>query len=725
MDKAQAHNAQRSTLNAPSLLVLFLFALLPRALAGPFLTVDEAYHWLDRVQRFITALAAGDLAGTNLIGHPGVTTLWLGAAGELIYRTLVETGWLPADDALQRALTRLPLAAVNALCIALAFPLLRRLLDGRIALLATLLWAGEPFLVAHGQLLHLDALLTSFMTLSLLAALVASGEWKAQNAEQVTLPPSSLTTLHSARRYWALSSFFGGLALLTKSPAVLLLPMVGLVALLQNSRQKAEGKSHPASLILLGTWLAVAAVVWLALWPAAWLDPLGAAGRVFLQASADGGSPHGWGNFFLGQSVDDPGSLFYPLVIALRLAPWTLAGLLIGCGVLLAGLRNNQAPPADRLQRRTLLLLLLFALGFLVAMSIPPKKFDRYALPIFPTLTILAAFGLAQAAGWTHAAIRALGTTNHATWNRHSLPKIARIRASSWLPVRRSIAALTAIAWAAIVAVLAGNLALHHPYHLAYFNPLLGGGPVAARLIPVGWGEGYDLVGTYITAQPNGRDRPVAARYEPVLNPFVPNEAVPLAWAQTPGQVDYAVVYIDQLQRNDKPETFRPLLEQFVPIHTVRINGIEYAYVYQIPPPVARPLPADFGSGMRLRGYGLEARTVRSTGALTLTLEWVSRAREGQDYALFAHVFDASGTRVGQVDVPPGGAPTSRWEPGHYVSLVQRIPLPPDLPAGEYRVAIGVYDPQTSIRLPLRSPPRPALPEAGPDALVLDPFVVP
>jgi 4-amino-4-deoxy-L-arabinose transferase-like glycosyltransferase len=718
---------------------VFLCALLPRAMIGRFLTVDEAYHWFGRVERFGEALAERDWAATNLIGHPGVTTLWLGAAGTWLHQNLIAFGLIAPDDLdAQRTLLRLPIAIVTAGCVALAYLVLRRLFARHVALLAALLMAGEPFLVAHSQLLHLDALLTSFMTVSVLTAIVAdtrnreprteNQEPRAEDRGPRSKDDGPRTTDHRRQtedqelratdegapfvdglwplvgsRWWLVSAVFGGLALLTKSPAIFLLPMIGLIALV-GSLQVPRG--HPAFSALTSSalqrfafWCLVAALVWFALWPAAWVDPLGAIGRVVLQASADGGAPHGWGNFFLGRAVADPGPLFYPVTLAFRLAPWTVIGLVGYCGFWIwdFGLRrrplNGQAAP---------LLLALFVVGFCVALSLSPKKFDRYALPVFPALDVLAALGLVRLAD-------ALRT---------------RSRKQKTIAARRP----TMIAsWGLVVGLLALNLALPFPYHLAYFNPLLGGGPVAARVVPVGWGEGYEQAGAFVASRYNGADRPTAARYEPVLNPFVPAGAAPLAWWQTPGRVDYAVVYIDQIQRDEKPETFRPLLEQLQPIHTVRINGIDYAYVFQIPPPVATPLAADFGEALHLRGYALDTSAARASNTLTLTLEWQARAAPTTDYVLFVHVFDEQGRRVANVDVPAGDvrAPTSTWRPGQFVSLVQPVPLPPELPAGIYRIAIGVYDPATGARLPLRAEGGDAIPEAGAEALALARFELP
>src|SRR4051794_18598051 len=57
-------------------------ALLPRVLGlADFFTIDEADHWILRVRLFSEALGQHNWAGTNLTGHPGVMTMWLGGLG--------------------------------------------------------------------------------------------------------------------------------------------------------------------------------------------------------------------------------------------------------------------------------------------------------------------------------------------------------------------------------------------------------------------------------------------------------------------------------------------------------------------------------------------------------------------------------------------------------------------------------------------------------------------
>ena len=89
--------------------------------------------------------------------------------------------------------------------------------------------------------------------------------------------------------WWLASGIAGGLALLTKSPALFLMPFAGLLALLQSFRSSKDqndlrrlGGRALYALLAATVWIDAAIIVWVALWPAAWIDPLGAAGRMAL-----------------------------------------------------------------------------------------------------------------------------------------------------------------------------------------------------------------------------------------------------------------------------------------------------------------------------------------------------------------------------------------------------------------------------------------------------------
>ena len=67
-----------------------------------------------------------------------------------------------------------------------------------------------------------------------------------------------------------------------------------------------------------------------ALWPAMWADPFGVATKVVGFVLREGGRPHNWSNYFLGEHVtDDPGPLFYPVALLFRLSPFVLGGVAV------------------------------------------------------------------------------------------------------------------------------------------------------------------------------------------------------------------------------------------------------------------------------------------------------------------------------------------------------------------------------------------------------------
>ena len=114
-------------------------------------------------------------------------------------------------------------------------------------------------------------------------------------------------------------------------------------------------------------------------------------------------------------------------------------------------------------------------------------------------------------------------------------------------------------------------------------------------------------------------------------------------------------------------------------------------------------LPASFTDQIDLLGYNLSDRQFASGESLDLTLYWSPRGRPTHDYTVFVHLLDSSGQLRGQADSPPmaGKYPTSVWDAGEVIADLHTLSLAPDLPAGEYKIAIGLYDPETGQRVPI------------------------
>ena len=114
---------------------------------------------------------------------------------------------------------------------------------------------------------------------------------------------------------------------------------------------------------------------------------------------------------------------------------------------------------------------------------------------------------------------------------------------------------------------------LTYPYYSTYFNPLLGGPLVAPRLVKIGWGEGLDQVGGWLSAQPDAPALKVGSYYASALAPFFPGQISDV----TAGGLDYVVLYRKQAQGGYPAPTILRYFAAEKPLYTVRLAGIDYA----------------------------------------------------------------------------------------------------------------------------------------------------
>ena len=119
------------------------------------------------------------------------------------------------------------------------------------------------------------------------------------------------------------------------------------------------------------------------------------------------------------------------------------------------------------------------------------------------------------------------------------------------------------------------------------------------------------------------------------------------------------------------------------------------------PPVPDSVLQASFADQIDLLGYSLGEDDLAPGGSLDLTLFWSPRGRPMRDYTVFVHLLDYQEQIQGQADSPPrdGRYPTSIWDAGEVIADLHTLSLGTELPAGEYHVAIGLYDPETGERV--------------------------
>lgn len=643
---------------------IFLLAFVPRALdLAVFITADEAKSWTGRSILFLQALLRGDFAATFDSPAPGITTVWLGAlglladclahgqAGDLAH--FLET--LPFDPIEPGLLPwlRLPVVLVTALSIAGIYLLARRLFGTGAALVGAGLLALSPFYLALSRILGHDGLAATFMTLSLLALLAY-------------LQAADL-------RLAALAGATAGLAFLSKYPSLFLGPfsvIAIIVAAFLRPGPEIRARLRPALLALL-TWGLAAGLTFSLLWPAMWADPLYPPRRIIEDALRASGGSHQKGSFLFGQPFDDPGPLFYPVNGLFRLTPVEVLGLLLALAVLLAALRKG-GPTGSGWAG----LLLLYSLLFGLLITFGGKKQDRYLLPAMLPLALLGGYG------WMAA-----------------LSRLARKRRGWVLPVGGLL----------VVCAQAAFSLPHHPYYFTYYNPLVGGGQAAVSTVLVGWGEGLDGAARYLNGLPDAGSVRAVSWYSSTFEPFFVGQTIykieeeKLSRSNKPSlAADYVVIYVNQVQRQLPDPGALQFIQREPPVYTVRLHGIDYAWIYRMP-----GLKHIIGGKARLvgqaelLGFDLEGVTgeeppqTRPGDSFRLHLywEWQGKSRENP---IVISLVDYDGKSWGKVEpLPePEWTPFEQWKEGMVGRSDYLVTVSPDAPPGLYQLKSWIYNPQ-------------------------------
>ncbi len=691
--------------------VLFLVVLLPRILAlNATLTTDE-FGWMKDSWHSLMAFMDGDWGGTYFLHHPGMVNMWLislatwlrylvsGGEG-MDFRGFVEASYETRYATLDLVtVERLPFVLVNSVSVVLIYLLLRRLFDDRIALLSALLLAFDPFYLAHSRLLTTDAPVSEFMLLALLSFMVYLRD----------------------RRSWGYVVFSGlaaGLAFATKfasPPLALAMAFLILLALLR-ARNEAERERVWPLLKAAAMWAFLAVAVFVLLFPAMWGDPWGTLRRMYAGTAWNIG---GWAQFFLGRSTQDPGWLFYPLNLLFKATPLTLAGLLMALGLLVRDRgRLKSSLQLEAGCRLEMIALVFYSVCYLLFISLSPTKYERVLLPLFLPLDILAAVGLCKLFRVACSKLKCKATEG---------TEFTEIKANS-------LRVLCVLCGSSLI-LQAGFSLPHYPAYFSYYNPLLGGGPWAAKTVLIGWGEYLSDAARYLNKQEKAADLTAASYYgRESFAPYFAGQTAPLTRASVFwNEPDYAVLYVNQVQRTPYFDTEQPVsfFRSLEPEYTVRRGGIEYAWIYKVPRPLPEAYPfgqyerrVDLGDEMRLLGYDLVADPEKPFDKLRVNLYWQALRKMEGDYTVYLKVINGVYHVWGEQAGRPswGSYPTNSWQPGEAVGDKREIELLPATPPGSYHVEVSLYDPYRRhalnpadgpelllgpVEIPRRPPPAP------------------
>jgi hypothetical protein len=549
----------------------------------------------------------------------------------------------------------MPVALSSALVIVAVYLLLRRLWGERVALAGSILVALDPFFLAHSRVLHQDALVTGFCLLSVLVLALSL-------QDRVSWPAV------------VCSGGLAGLAVLSKPTALALCPWAAGWLLVSVIRRGPLFKDwHKAAGLLLG-WTLSLAVVYFLLWPAMWANPVETVSKMWARSTEL--AAEGQNQFFFGQATGDPGPAFYPVVVLFRTTPLVWVGL---AALVWLAARRQASTTAKGWPA-------LFVGLFLVLISFSAKKNDRYALPVFPLLDILAAIGLVEC--------------------------LARVwpRIQTRVGARLTMAGLILIALAQV-----GLVFWYHPYYLAYYNPLVGGPWTAPGVLLIGWGEGLDQAGRYLDRKADAAALAAASYYRREFSPYFRGEIRKLSDAQPDDfdllawhASDYVVSYASQRQTDQPNSATARYLRTLTPEHVVRLRGIDYAWIYRTPEyvpdeliPAQRIVRRRFGRSILLLGYDEPSFKTSEAPSVQITLYWQCLSPLSVDYQVDLQLVGRAGQAVAEEISHPyeDQYRTSLWPRGLVLRDRHAIDVSRPVAPGEYRVAVGLVDAATGQRL--------------------------
>ncbi|HJR63656.1 MAG TPA: hypothetical protein VJ803_08120 [Gemmatimonadaceae bacterium] len=544
---------------AVMVLVLGAFWLTRAIELGHFVTPDEQ-RWITRSANFFQALWARKTADTFQSNHPGVTAMWVGTIVFVIkYPEYPEHVRAQASVALEgvgavlRAQGRSPLEMLvtaralmlvlhTAVLIAVAWYAVRLIGFGP-TMVAGILLAVDPFHISNTRIFHLDALEGEFLMLSVLA-LVSHARLEGRQGDLVV------------------SGVAGGLAVITKIPAIGIVMFAGVFLLAYNwvtrSREPAERTKWLAdgakSMVI---WSVSALAIAMLLWPTLWDGPRYTLQRLFLGSLRHvGGGGNQAAEFFLGSIERRLSPLYYPVSYLWVVTPPFVAGLVLAA----VAWFKRWRPLDDVWHRRACLVVLVFAAGFVLELMNAGIKAQRYLLPAHLALVLLAGVG------WFAAAER--------LWR---------------LEGRRAVRLAGAALLAVLVVQHAVALVRSAPYYYTYDNVLVGGRRTLRMVMSDGGGEGLDQAARYLNALPGSEQLVVCSWYG--QGPFSyyfrgKTTGLEARWsdelAERLESADYLVAYTHQWQRKMPSEQFLNYLDRIKPEHVVRIDGFEYARIYRL-----------------------------------------------------------------------------------------------------------------------------------------------
>ncbi len=545
------------------MLLILLASIVPSHVVGieKVVTIDEPW-WVISGSNYYYALTHKDFANTIYDYHPAVTTIWMVTAGMLSYFPEYRgfgQGYFdvrkPKFEEFMRSHgknvidlvrnSRLFQATLLTALATLGFFLLQLLVDRRVALLSIALAMNAPFFLGHSRLLNHEGMLAMFVLVSLLSMQVY---------------------LYKERKsvYLLVSGAAFGLAQLTKSSSIVVIGVVGLMLFMELFKQDENslGLKIWRAVKTFAGWMAVAAIVYVVLWPGMWVAPgemlYGVFGNAFSYA-------------FQGARLD--------VTKELRPSSFNLVA--------------NYSVIVQYMQRWFISSTLISWLGLLLAIAMLFSK-DRDLLPVSERFTIgnlifiaalfILMFGVAQgrnAPQYILSSYVALDVAAGIGWGYFLV----------WVKKRLVVlesALVNLVLFILLTALQLGNALPYYPYYFTYKNSLI------SKPTLYGYGEGLDQAAAYFAQKPSADEiRAYVYNGMGTFSYFFPGKTTVLKkiylinedYSKITSDMkisDYLVLYTAAQKAMPESVDLLSALQNVQPEKIIYINGLEYVSIYKI-----------------------------------------------------------------------------------------------------------------------------------------------
>ncbi len=492
---------------------LVVFVAIFLAVRVPGLSSDainpDGVNWHYRSEQFVVGLKTGDFAKTYQHYHPGVTLMWVvGSIVEVIKQlNPADAVYTHENFTTFHFYSKLGLIFVQLVLTLVLLNLLTKVFGFTKALLAVILVSLEPFFLGNSRLLHMDVLLALFLANGLLFAYFAAKKFSWANA--------------------ICAGTFLALAFLTKSIAVgaiLFALGAGTFFVWRQSRQLVSVLRY------FGVVFISFLIVMVLLFPALWVDFFGTLINIFDEAERIG-VRKGHGQYIFGEYTRDAGILFYPLVLLMKVSPVTLIGIFLFGFFALRSFKLNW--------QSVLSFLGVFYAGYFLVMIFPSKKLDRYMVPMFPFMCLLAVLGYSKVV--------------------EAFPQYKKL-----------VVAL-------LGALIVYPLLAFFPYYFTYTSPVFGTASAAHKVIaqkPFGIGV-YELKNR-IFEKYGPYPRLGFFDVKPMRAIYMNSRIFDI---RVNGISDYDLIILGP--NEEMPENVLDSSTQFILSDTVFINGLEYWRIYE------------------------------------------------------------------------------------------------------------------------------------------------